>query len=117
MGLPNGITLGGFAGNFTGENELTESFLFSLDPHREPMKLTPAPGRRVRRIDVDPGQLEFGNGELRVRAKSLEVGSSVGCFQSLFCWGKRAVPVEKFLGTSERTLMASAYEIHQLHFA
>jgi hypothetical protein len=62
VALPNGLTLGGFAGNFVGDNELSDSFLFSLDPHREPMKLTPAPSRRVRKIDLDPGQLVFGNG-------------------------------------------------------
>jgi hypothetical protein len=58
--LPNGLIIGGFAGAFAPQNELQDSFLFSLDAHREPMKLMPS--RRVRRIDLDPSYLVFGSG-------------------------------------------------------
>jgi hypothetical protein len=51
-----------------------------------------------------------------VKAKTVEVTCNAGSFQSIYVWGKRSVPIEKFLGGAERSLLASAYEIHQLHF-
>jgi hypothetical protein len=107
VSLPNGMILGGFAGTLAQNNEIQESFLFSLSAQREPMKLLPS--RAVKRIDIDPAYLSFGHGELKMKARTLELTSNAGCFQSIYTWGKRAVPIEKFIGTTERSLIAASY--------
>jgi hypothetical protein len=112
--LPNDITLGAFAGRLAPDNQLADSLLFSLSPHREPLTLTPT--RRINRIDLDPSFLVFGNGEIKIKARTLELTCNVGSFQSIYSWGKRAVPIEKFLGGRERSLTMIGYEIHQLYF-
>lgn len=58
--LENGIIIGGFAGKFIANNELSESLLFSISPEREPMLLTTK--KKIKRIDYDSSYLIFGSG-------------------------------------------------------
>ena len=61
------------------------------------MKLTT--DKRIKRIDFEGSYLIFGVGELKIKAKTLELSCNIGSFQSIYTWGKRAVPLNKLLGT------------------
>jgi hypothetical protein len=89
--LKNDITLGAFAGKYAENNEVSESFIFSISPHREPMKLTTS--RRINRIDMDISYLIFGAGELKIKARTMDLSCNIGSFQSIYAWGKRPVPI------------------------
>lgn len=47
---------------------------------------------------MESTNLNFGNGDLKIKAKTLNLTCNVGSFQSIYTWGKRSIPIDKFLG-------------------
>lgn len=111
--LPNGYIIGGFAGKLEG-NEVADSFIFSLNPHREPIKLTPS--SKINRINRDSAYLSFGFDEISIKSRSLSVVCNVSGFRTIFAQKGRNVHIESFLGFEKREFTAQAFEIYQINF-
>jgi hypothetical protein len=79
-----------FRGKHADNNEVSESLIFSISHHREPMKFTTS--RRINRIDMDGSYMIFGTGELKIKARKLDLSCNIGSFQSIYAWGKRSLP-------------------------
>ena len=80
--LQNGTLVGGYQGKRLTDGTYADSFIFSLNPSREPIKLITTSS--IQRIDSDPSLLNFGQGEVKIKAKSLHFCSNVGGFNSVY---------------------------------
>jgi hypothetical protein len=57
--MGNNYVVGGFAGKIANNEDIEDSFLFSLRPHKDPLKLVPK--GTISRINADPNYINFGS--------------------------------------------------------
>ena len=58
---------------------MAQSFLFSIRGNKEPIKLTTT--QEVKKINFEPNYLNFGNGELKLKARDLVLDSNISGFK------------------------------------
>ncbi len=72
--------------------------------------------KAIHHIDADKSYIIFGNGEIRIKAKSLELHSNLGSFQGLYTLNGKAVDYKVFMETKEREITMRTYEVYQIQF-